>query len=142
MFMLRSLILAAALLTSPGTALADTKGDARTGGWAPEQIGKETSIPFIRSQNLYNFETDGDRGAWLQDQRRRWYYAKVLGPCLGLGFATRIGVDMRFNGGSLDRTGTLLVDGQRCPIDSLTASAGPPPRPGKLKPGLNRIKRG
>jgi hypothetical protein len=142
MFMLKPLILTAVFLASMATAFADAKGDAKTGGWPPEQIGKETSIPFIRTENLYTFETDGNRGAWLQDQRRRWYYAKVLGPCLGLGFATRIGVDTRFNGGSLDRTGTLLVDGQRCPIDSLTASAGPPPKPGKLKPGLNRIKRG
>jgi hypothetical protein len=140
--MLKPMVLAAMLLALPATALADARGDAKTGGWPPEQIGKETSIPMLRSQNLYNFETDGDRGAWLQDQQRRWYYAKVLAPCLGLGFATRIGVDTRFNGGSLDRTGTLLVDGQRCPIDSLTASAGPPPKPGKLKPGLNRIKRG
>ncbi|WP_242147904.1 DUF6491 family protein [Sphingomonas sp. BAUL-RG-20F-R05-02] len=140
--MLRPMILATMLLALPAIAVADVKGDARAGGWPPEQIGKETSIPLLRSQNLYNFETDGDRGAWLQDQQRRWYYAKVLGRCLGLSFATRIGVDTRFNGGSLDRTGTLLVDGQRCPIDSLTASAGPPPRPGKLKPGLNRITRG
>lgn len=140
--MLKSLILAAAVLTLPGAALANPEADARTGGWPPEQIGKETSIPFVRSQNLYNFETDGDRGAWLQDQRRRWYYARMLGPCLGLNVATMIGVDTRFNGDSLDRTGTLLVDGQRCPIDSLTPSAGPVPKPGKLKPGLNRIKRG
>jgi len=140
--MLKPLILAATLLALPTAALANATGDAKTAGWPTDQLGKETRIPFIGTLNLYNFETDGDRGAWLQDQRRRWYYARVVGRCLGLSVATRIGVDTRFNGDSLDRTGTLLVDGQRCPIDSLTTSAGPPPRPGKLKPGFNRITRG
>ncbi|SDA26969.1 DUF6491 family protein [Sphingomonas sp. NFR15] len=140
--MQKAMLLAAAFVLSPSAALADAPADARLGGWTRAEIGKEASIPFIRDQRLYGFESDGDRGVWLQDQRRRWYYAKPLGRCAGLGLATMIGVDSRFNGDSFDRTGTLLVDGQRCPLSSLTASEGPPPKPGKLKPGLNRIKRG
>lgn len=93
---------------------------------APVELGKETSIPFIGTIGLYNFEADGDRGVWLQDQRRKWYYASISGACTGLPFANRIAVDTRFGGTSLDRTGVLLVDGQRCYIDSLVTSAGPP----------------
>ena len=101
--------------------------------WPADKLGKETSIPFIGTIGLYNFEADGDRGVWLQDQQRRWYYARVLGPCTGLPFAARIGVDTRFGGSQLDRTGTLLVDRQRCPINSLVASNGPPPKAKKAK---------
>ena len=90
-------------------------------------------IPFIAFDNLYTFEADSDKGVWLQEQSRRWDYAEVLGPCTGLPFATRIGVDTRFGGSQLDRTGTLLVDGQRCSLASLTATNGPPPKPGKAK---------
>jgi len=97
------------------------------------ELGKETSIPFIGTVGLHDFQADGDRGVWLQDQRRKWYYARISGICTGLPSAIRIGVDTRFAGSSLDRTGELLVDGQRCRIDSLVTSAGPPKRVKKPK---------
>ena len=114
-------------------ALAAVPALARDQTWPADKLGKETSIPFIGTIGLYNFEPDGDRGVWLQDQQRRWYYATVLGPCTDLPFANRIGVDTRFNGTQLDRTGTLLVDRQRCPLTSLVASNGPPPKAKKAK---------
>ena len=127
--MIRPLILAAvAAATFASPVLAK-----QNPGWPADQIGKEKSIPFIGTIGLYNFEADGDRGVWLQDQQRRWYYATLLGPCTGLSFANRIAVDTRFGGSSLDRTGSLLVDRQSCKIDSLTASNGPPPKVKKAK---------
>jgi hypothetical protein len=127
--MIKPLMLAAiAIATLPAAALA------RDQGWPADQLGKETSIPFMDVRgSIYNFEADRDRGVWLQTQSRRWYYAQVLGPCTGLPFAQRIGVDTRFGGNQLDRTGTLLVDGQRCSLTSLTASNGPPPKVKKPK---------
>ncbi|HEX4694201.1 DUF6491 family protein [Sphingomonas sp.] len=101
----------------------------------PVELGKETSIPFIGTIGLYDFEADGHRGVWLQDQRRHWYYATISGVCTGLPFANRIAVDTRFGGTSLDRTGVLLVDGQRCYIDSLVTSAGPPKKVKRPKKG-------
>ena len=124
-----AMLAAASLAGSANPAAAKQQG--RT--WPADKLGKETSIPFIGTIGLYNFEADGDRGVWLQDQQRRWYYATVVGPCTGLPFATRIGVDTRFGGSQLDRTGTLLVDRQRCHIDSLTASNGPPLKVKKTK---------
>src|SRR3569623_183524 len=73
-----------------------------------------------------------EKGGYLQDRQRRWYYASVVGPCTSLPFATRIGVDTRFAGDTLDSTGTLLVDGDRCRIDRLVTS-GPPPQRQKHK---------
>ena len=130
--MIRSSILltalAAATLATPGLA-------RKPAGWPADQIGQETSIPFIGTIGLYNFEADSDRGVWLQDQRRYWYYARISGVCPGLLSAIRIGVDTRFGGSSLDRTGQLLVDRDRCYIDSLTKSAGPPPKVKKPRKG-------
>lgn len=117
---LLSALAIATLAASP--ALAKQK----TAGWPADQIGKEVTIPFIAFDNLYNFQADDDKGVWLEDQSRRWYYAKVLGPCTDLPFAEAIGVDTRFGGDQLDRTGTILVRHQRCPLTSLTASNGPP----------------
>lgn len=121
-------VLAAATFALPAEA-------QRRAGWAPDQLGQEASIPFVGTIGLYNFEPDSDRGVWLQDQSRRWYYARIAGPCIGLSNAIRIGVDTRFNGTQLDKTGRLLVDGDRCYLDSLTKSAGPPVKTKKSKKG-------
>ena len=126
--MIRSILLAAAVLASyPALAKQPV--------WPADKLGKETSVPFVGALGIYNFEADSDRGVYLQDQQRRWYYARIGGVCTGLPVANRIAVDTRFGGSQLDRTGELLVDGQRCHIDSLTASNGPPPRPKKIKKG-------
>lgn len=115
----------AALLTA-GTAVAQTAP-------APQPAeGKPASIPLIRLDNIRDFKPDGDRGVWLQDRGRNWYYATMLGPCLGLSNAISIGVDTRFGGNSLDSTGVLLVDGDRCRIGRLTTSE-PPPRKAKAR---------
>ena len=116
-------------LTALSLALLAATAQAQTPTPAPTPTpaaGKPARIPFIRFGQIYNFQADNDRGVYLQDQHRRWYYATVFGPCTGLPFATRIGVDTRFAGDTLDSTGTLLVDGQRCKIDQLTTSDGPP----------------
>ncbi|QDZ06199.1 hypothetical protein FPZ24_00855 [Sphingomonas panacisoli] len=102
--------------------------------------GRRTSSARKRASRfgtigIYDFEARDDQGVYLQDQQRRWYYARISGVCTGLPFANRIAVDTRFGGSELDRTGTLLVDGQSCHIDSLTASNGPPPKPKKVKKG-------
>jgi len=131
--MIRTLTIAMLAAASLAGVVVPATARQQSPTWPADKLGKETSIPFIGTIGLYNFEADDDRGVWLQDQQRRWYYARILGPCTGLPFATRIGVDTRFGGAQLDRTGTLLVDRQRCPIDSLVASNGPPPKAKKAK---------
>lgn len=126
--MIRPLIIASIAIAALATPAVARKAAAAI------ELGKEASIPFIGTIGLYDFEADGSKG-WLQDQRRRWYYARIAGVCTGLPFSTRIGVDTRFSGRSLDRTGKLLVDGERCDIDSLVTSAGPPEKVKKPKKG-------
>jgi len=85
----------------------------------------EAGIPFAsHPRAIRNFEAPSDEFVYLEDRQRRWYRAD-LGHCFGLKWAHRIGYDTR-GGHSLDSFGAILVDGERCPILSLTRSEGPP----------------
>jgi hypothetical protein len=93
----------------------------------PPAEREEASIPFANHRHaIRNFEAPNDEIVYLQDRQRRWYRADV-GHCFGLKWAHAIGYDTR-GGISLDSFGAILVDGQRCPIVSLTRSDGPPPK--------------
>ena len=86
--------------------------------------GKEVSIPFIRFGGIRDFRAQGEEVLFLQDRGRRWYRAALIGKCYNLPFAQRIAVDTR-GANSVDRFTTLIVDGERCRIDSLTRSDKP-----------------
>jgi hypothetical protein len=123
-----ALVAATVTLASESPARSPTSQSASTVTPAP----KDTSIPLVNFGNLWDFEADGDKGVWLQTRDRKWYYASMFGPCIGLSYAQRIGVTERgYN--SLDKYGTLIVDRQRCQIDHLTISDGPPKRIKKTK---------
>ena len=118
-------ILAPLLVTLFGaSAIAQTTPPAP----APA-TGKDASIPFVRLGGIYNFQADGDRGVYLQDRSRKWYYATVWAPCTELPFATRIGVKTQ-GIDTLDKFGSILVDGHECKIGTLVTS-GPPPKKAK-----------
>ena len=93
---------------------------------APPPPGTPASIPFVDHDGIYDFQADGDHAVYLQDRSRKWYHATIFGPCLALPYATRIGVKTR-GGSSLDKYGSLLVDGEDCRIEDLVTS-GPPPK--------------
>lgn len=87
----------------------------------------EVGIPFVsQPRSIRSFRAAGDDLVYLRDRRGRWYRAELGGACLGLRWANVIGYDTR-GGLSLARSGSILVEGQRCLIVSLTRS-GPPPR--------------
>jgi hypothetical protein len=99
----------------------------------PPAAGGEVAIPFANHPHaIRNFEAPSDEIVYLQDRQRRWYRADV-GHCFGLRWAHSIGYDTR-GGLNLDSFGAILVDGERCPILSLTRSEGPP-RKAKRKKG-------
>ncbi len=91
--------------------------------------GEEASIPFVDHGNVRDWQADGRDGLWLQDNHRQWYYAKTLGPCIGLDFAWAIKLDAR-PGNSFDRFGSIILPGEhgRCALQSLTHSKAPPKR--------------
>ncbi len=86
---------------------------------------EEVSIPFVsQPRSIRSFKAPSDDLVYLKDRRGRWYRAEVGGPCIGLRWANVIGYDT--HGLSLSRGDSLLVEGQRCMIVSLTRSEAPP----------------
>lgn len=111
---------------------------------SPALEAPQASIPFVNTgHSIRDWQADGEQGIWVQDARRQWYYAKLIGPCLGLDFAIRVGFEARGTD-RLDRFSMLIVPGYgRCAIQSFTKSEAPPdanrrPKPEgslELKPG-------
>jgi hypothetical protein len=95
----------------------------------------EVSIPFVNHRNIRDWQADKDQGLWIQDERRNWYYAKLLAPCYNLDWALHIGFDTGSTD-SLDRFSSIVVPDptysrghhERCQITSLTRSDAPPPK--------------
>jgi hypothetical protein len=94
--------------------------------------GPEASIPFVNfGSSIRDWQADGVNGLWVQDARRQWFYAKLIGPCHGLDFAIRVGFDTRAVD-TLDRFATVVVPGEgRCAIQSFTKSEAPAGKKGK-----------
>jgi hypothetical protein len=85
----------------------------------------DVSIPFANRGGIRDWQADHDRGLWVQDVHRKWYYAKFMGPCMGLPFAQTIAFDTRPIG-TFDKFSAIIVPGSgRCVVQSLVASGAP-----------------
>ena len=109
--LVRSLIAAAALLSLAATASA----------------AERVSIPFANNGGIDDWRADGDKGLYLRARGGQWYQAKLFGPCLGLNFTETIGYVPEADG-SLDNSSSIIVDGQRCNLQTLEKSDKPPTR--------------
>lgn len=92
----------------------------------------EATIPFANQRTaIRDWQADGQEGLYVQDVHRDWYYAKLLGPCIGLDFAQSIGFETR-GANSLDKFSSIVVpDEGRCQFMSFTKSDAPPPKKAK-----------
>ena len=98
---------------------------AVAGTAAASSAATDVKIPFANHGGIRDWEADRDQGLWVQDAHRRWYYAKLMGPCIGLNFAQTIGFDTHPMG-SFDRFSSILVPGTgRCQVQSLRQSGAP-----------------
>ncbi|MGC1469187.1 DUF6491 family protein [Sphingorhabdus sp.] len=97
-----------------------------------DQYGQEASIAFPNHGGIRNFEANEERGLWIEDRQRRWYYAKFIGNCRGIDYANGIAFDTR-GSSSFDRFGAIAVDGDYCPIESLVTAEKPLSRKERLK---------
>jgi hypothetical protein len=114
-----------ALLAPLAALLLTTGAAAQTPG--PGDAGTPATIPFVGLDNIQDFDAaPNGKGIYLKDRRRNWYYADLIGPCINLSFATRIAVATGAYP-TLDSTGAIIVDGERCTFSSLVHS-GPPPK--------------
>lgn len=91
----------------------------------PRALGVEASIVFPNDSSIRTWQADRDRGIWIQDRRRDWYYGTFAGICRDVDFAQAIGVETR-GAGRLDRFASIIVRGERCPLTSFVTSAPPP----------------
>ena len=87
------------------------------------ELGVETSIS-LPNRYIRNFEADGDKGIWIEDIQRRWYYGVFKGRCTRLERARGLGYD---TGGSsrFDKSSTIFVDDDFCQLTSFVTSEKP-----------------
>lgn len=93
---------------------------------------QEARIPFAK-KNIWNWRVVDDRTVLIQDLGRKWYKATLLGPCINLTFAQRVGFDAGPTD-TFDRFSAILVQGRRCPLVSLVGTAAPPKKSKTSKP--------
>lgn len=123
-----------ATLLALGAAAALGAGMAAAEGSAVPIPAGETSIPFVDHRNIRDWQADKQQGIWIQDQRRNWYYARLMAPCIGLDWALAVGFVTGGASGQLDKFSSIVVpDEGRCQITSLTRSEAPPPSVKKKK---------
>ena len=92
-----------------------------------EEASGETVIPFISSLSSIEWKPASDQAAYVRGGRGEWYLVRTTNRCTRLRSATALGFDISAQD-QLDRYGALLVQGQRCPVASITRSGEPPKR--------------
>lgn len=111
-----SILLAAAVALSPALA-----------GAAPAAQPPQASIAFVNHGGIRDWRAADRDTVYVQDSRRNWYRAELMGPCLDLPFAHAIGFETR-GVDRFDRFSRVVVGGQRCTVRSLVRSEAPPSR--------------
>jgi hypothetical protein len=84
-------------------------------------------IPFVSFGGIRDWTANDDNTLYVESAQGKWFQVALAYPCSGLPFALRVGVD---TGGfdTLDSFSNIVVDGQRCPVASVTQIAAPPRR--------------
>lgn len=107
--------------------LAGIASLAALGACATPQAGVEgeTAIPFVSTNGIVDWRAAADDALYIRGVTGDWYLVRTMGPCprlrtaISLGFVTR-GIDQ------LDRGGSIIAQGQTCPVASVRRSAPPP----------------
>jgi hypothetical protein len=84
-------------------------------------------IPFVNFGGIRDWTANDDSTLYVESAQGQWYQVALAYPCTGLPFALRVGID---TGGfdTLDSFSNIIVNGQRCPVASVSQIASPPPR--------------
>ena len=115
-----------ATLTVAALALVPIASFATSGTSAELKGDTNVSIPFANHGGIRDWQADKDRGLWVQDIHRKWFYATLMSPCIGLNFANTIGFDTQPMG-TFDKWSAILVPRWgRCNVTTLVPSDGPP----------------
>jgi hypothetical protein len=92
---------------------------------APSDQSRETVIPFVGSLSNIEWKAAGKDSLYLRGPKGEWYFVRTMNLCTRLRSSPGIGLQTSA-GGQLDRHGAILVQGVRCPVESITRSDGPP----------------
>lgn len=99
---------------------------------APAVPTGETAIPFAsRDIQQWAVDRNSDRGVYLRAISGKWYYARTASACRRMKDGYALGFETQ--GDQLDRFGTIIVQGWRCPLESVTRSDGPPKKAGRTR---------
>ena len=101
-------------------------GLAATSAAARDASG-ETVIPFMSSLRAVEWKAASDDSLYLRGPRGDWYFIRTMNRCSRLRSSLAIGFQTSARD-QLDRHGAILVQGVRCPVESITRSDGPPKR--------------
>lgn len=86
----------------------------------------QASIPFLSRATVRDWEAPDDKTLYIQHTDRTWYRADLFGPCMGLPYASAIGFVNERSRSAFNRFGEIIVDGNRCKVNSLVETQPPP----------------
>jgi Family of unknown function (DUF6491) len=92
---------------------------------ATKETGGETVIPFMSSLRAIEWKAASDDSLYLRGPKGDWYFIRTMNRCSRLRSSLAIGFQTSARD-QLDRHGAILVQGVRCPVESITRSDGPP----------------
>ena len=85
---------------------------------------REAEIPFA-DKTIWNWQVVDDSTVLIQDRGRKWYKATLLGHCINLSVADKLGFESNPSG-TFDKFSSIRVGGERCPLKSLVETSAPP----------------
>jgi hypothetical protein len=88
-------------------------------------LGEETHIPYVRSQGVIEWKVAAADALYIRGMDGKWYYVRTSAPCPRLRTAMALGF-LASPGDRLDRYSTIIAEGWRCQISSITFSSPPP----------------
>lgn len=112
---------AAASFGGAAPALATGSAETFTGD-------REVRVPFLHIGRMRTFRATDDRNLYIRATNRRWYRVTTMSRCPNLPWARAIAIDNVASIPWLDRFSTLIVEDDRCPVQSVVESGEPPKR--------------
>lgn len=94
---------------------------------AADGRGPQVTIPFADHGGIRDWRAIDRNTLLVEGTGNRWYRVELFAPCFDLPFADRVGFKANVTG-ELDRFSTVIVRGQPCAVQSVTATAAPPKR--------------
>lgn len=89
--------------------------------------GQESAIHFANHGGIHDYKPVNDHLLYVQSRDRSWYRVELLAPCSGLNFAVGIKFEPEPNG-DFTRFSHVRVNGDSCPVVSMVAIEGRPPK--------------